>query len=258
MRLTDKSVIVTGGGCGIGRAIALRFAREGAMVVVDDINEVAGRATVDDITEGGGRAVYTAASVADEEAVGELIDTAVQSFGRLDVLVNSAMCGEYAVCYNEWEPIIEIGLRAVWYTMNAAIPVMAETGGGSIVNISSVNALGGFGYPHVYAAAKAGVIGMTRSVAVEVALKGVRVNCICPGTIRTDAWDKRLAADPTAADLIASKYPVGRIGVPEDIAAAALYLAEDESSFVTGTALVVDGGLTAGQANFCPTRKAKE
>lgn len=250
MRLADKTAIVTGAGSGIGRAISLRFAREGAKVVVDDVNHAGGQATVDAIAREGGRAWYCQADVSDEAAVARLIDSAAKLTGRLDILVNCAICNAAAVARNDWEPNVGVGLRGAWLTMTVAVPVMERTGGGSIVNISSVNALAGFGDEHVYSGVKAGLIGMSRSLACQVGRRGIRINCICPGTILTEIWQPYIDRDPGVIDRLAKLYPLGRVGKPEDVAAAALYLASDEASFVTGSVLVVDGGITAGNLGF--------
>jgi NAD(P)-dependent dehydrogenase (short-subunit alcohol dehydrogenase family) len=249
MRLEDKVAIVTGAGSGIGRAIARCFAREGAAVVADDVNDDSGQATVDGIASEGGRAVYRHGDVSDETNVKELVETAHAEFGALDVLVNNAICGEPAVAANDWDAIVGVGLRGAWLTMQAAIPLM-ERGGGSIVNISSVNALAAFGSEHVYSGVKAGIIGLTRSLACQVGRHGIRINCICPGTILTEVWRSQIEREPDLMDRLARLYPLGRVGKPDDVAAAALYLASEESSFVTGSVLVVDGGLTAGNVGF--------
>ena len=250
MRLAGKTAIVTGAGSGIGRAIAVRFAAEGAAVVVDDLNEGGGLATLETITRSGGRAWFCRADVSSEAEVPQLIQTAITQSGRLDILVNSAICGGQAVASNDWDANVNVGLRGAWLTMQAAIPLMEQTGGGSIVNISSVNALAGFGDEHVYSGVKAGIIGMSRSLACQVGRQGIRINCICPGTIATEIWQLYLDQDPGVLDRLAKLYPLGRVGRPEDVASAAVYLASDEASFVTGTSLVVDGGVTAGNMAF--------
>lgn len=250
MRLAKKVALVTGAGSGIGRAIAIRFAAEGAAVAADDVNDVGGQATVDEILQQGGRAWFFHADVSDEADVRRLVDSTVEQGGRLDVLVNCAICSAEAVACNDWNANVGVGLKAAWLTMNAAIPAMERGGGGSIVNISSVNALAGFGDEHVYSGVKAGIIGMSRSLACEVGRRGIRINCICPGTILTEIWQPYIDRDPEVIDRLAKLYPIGRVGKPEDVASAALYLASDEASFVTGSVLVVDGGITAGNLGF--------
>jgi len=250
MRLAGKTAIVTGAGSGIGRAIAVRFAAEGAQVIVDDLNEAGGQATLETIARSGGRAWFCRADVSSEEQVRLLMQAALTHTGRLDILVNSAICSAEAVASNDWNANVSVGLHGAWLTMQAAIPVMEQAGGGSIVNISSVNAMAGFGDEHVYSGVKAGIIGMSRSLACQVGRQGIRVNCICPGTIATEIWQIYLDRDPGVLDRLAKLYPLGRVGRPEDVAAAAVYLASDDASFVTGTSLVVDGGVTAGNMAF--------
>jgi 3-oxoacyl-[acyl-carrier protein] reductase len=250
MRLKDKVAIVTGAGSGIGRAVAVRFAREGARVIVDDVNREGGEATVARIREAGGEARFVAADVSREEDVSRLVSTAVESYGGLHILVNNAICAGKPILDNEWEPIVAVGFHGLWLCTRAALPEMKRAGGGSIVNISSVNGLMGFSTEHVYSGVKAGIIGLSRSLACEVGRDGIRVNCICPGTIVTEIWQPQIDADPDLLDRLAKLYPIGRLGRPEDIADAALYLAGDEASFVTGAVLVIDGGLTAGNLAF--------
>jgi NAD(P)-dependent dehydrogenase (short-subunit alcohol dehydrogenase family) len=250
MRLQDKVAIVTGAGSGIGRAVAVRFAQEGARVVVDDVNREGGEATVARIREAGGEACFVAADVSRAEEVNQLVATAADTYGGLHVLVNNAICAGKAVLDNEWEPIVEVSFRGTWLCSQAAIPAMTRAGGGSIVNISSVNGLMGFSTEHVYSGVKAGILGMSRSLACEVGRSGIRVNCICPGTIVTEIWQPQIDADPELLDRLARLYPIGRLGKPEDIAHAALYLASDEASFVTGAVFVIDGGITAGNLAF--------
>jgi len=250
MRLAGKTAIVTGAGSGIGRAIAVRFAAEGAQVIVDDLNAAGGQATLETIARSGGRAWFCRADVSSEEQVRLLMQAALTHTGRLDILVNSAICSAEAVASNDWNANVSVGLHGAWLTMQAAIPVMEQAGGGSIVNISSVNAMAGFGDEHVYSGVKAGIIGMSRSLACQVGRQGIRVNCICPGTIATEIWQIYLDQDPGVLDRLAKLYPLGRVGRPEDVAAAAVYLASDDASFVTGTSLVVDGGVTAGNMAF--------
>ncbi len=251
MRYADKVAMVTGGGDGIGRATALRLASEGAAVVVTDISPEAAHGTVAAVAAAGGRAAPSIGSVTNEADIAAAIATARGTFGRLDVLVNNVAFTNQPVLEGiepaEWDREFEVTLRGAWLCARAALPHMVAQGGGAIVNIGSVNGLMYFGNP-AYSAAKAGLLSLTRSIAVEYGPKGVRANMVSPGTIRTNApsWTARLKRDPKVFEKLARWYPVGRVGRPTDIAAAVAFLAADEAAFVNGTNLVVDGGLTAG------------
>ena len=250
MRLEDRIAIVTGAGGAIGRAIATRFAAEGAAVVVNDVNERAAEETIDLLTARGARAVAAVGDIANPTEVKRIVQTAVDCFGGVDILVNNAMCGWEPILRNDWEPVATVGLLGPWLLTQECLPLMRSAGGGAIVNISSVNALAGFGNEHIYSGIKAGLIGMSRSLAVREGKHGIRINCICPGSIVTPQWRKLEEDKPGLLDRIKSLYPIGRLGKPEDVAAAAVFLASDEASFITGTVLIVDGGLTAGNLGF--------
>lgn len=250
MRLENQVAIVTGAGRGIGRAIALRFAREGAAVAVDDIDRAGGEETLRRIQEAGGRAIFVPADVSQESAVHDLVAAAAEAFGPPTVLVNSAICGLPAILANEWTPNVEVSLHGAWHCIQAVLPEMRKAGGGSIINVSSVNALMGFGNAHVYSAIKAGLIGMARSLCTEAGRDRIRINVICPGTVLTEVWLPRIEQDPALLGRLSSLYPIGRVGKPEDIANAALFLASSESSFMTGSVMVVDGGITAVNLGF--------
>jgi NAD(P)-dependent dehydrogenase (short-subunit alcohol dehydrogenase family) len=250
MRLANKVAIVTGAGSGIGRATAVRFAAEGARVIVNDINSAGGEETVRRIKEGGGQSLFVNADVADSAAVARMLETAVETYDAPEILVNVAICGRDSVAGNEWTPNVEVGLHGTWLCMQAVLPKMKAMRQGSIVNISSVNGLMGFGNTHVYSGVKAGIIGLSRSLSGEVGKFGVRINCICPGTIVTEIWRPLIEQDPGIVDRLKAMYPLRRLGKPEDIANAALFLASDESSFATGAVLVIDGGVTAVHLGF--------
>jgi 3-oxoacyl-[acyl-carrier protein] reductase len=242
--------IVTGAARGIGRATARRFAREGCRVVVADVDEARGLETAAGIVEDGGQAVAVPIDVAGAASVTRLVEQAEKHAGPVDILVNNAVCSPEDVAANNWEPILAVCLRGTHLCTQAVLPGMIARGRGSIVNISSVNALMGFGEEHVYSAAKAAIVGLTRSQATVYGKHGIRINAICPGTIVTDAWAPHLAARPTLHDELRALYPLGRLGTPEDIANAALFLASDEAAFATGAVFVIDGGITAGHVAF--------
>ena len=251
MRLNNKIAIVTGAGRGIGRAVALRFAEEGAKVVVDDVNDTLGMETVAAITDAGGEALFINADVSNAADAQRLITETVDTYGNpVDILVNNAICSTADVLNNNWEANLAVALQGTSHCSNAVIPVMQAAGGGSIVNIASVNGLIGLQAIHAYSAAKGGVIALTRSMAVAHGKDNIRINCICPGTIQTEVWEPMLERNPKILDEITPWYPLGRIGQPIDIANAALFLASDEASFATGAVFVIDGGLTAGNHQF--------
>jgi NAD(P)-dependent dehydrogenase (short-subunit alcohol dehydrogenase family) len=251
MRFDGKVVIISGGGDGIGRATALRLASEGAAVVVTDLVARRADTVVAEIAAAGGRAAPFVGSVTDEAACAAAVALAIGTFGGLDVLVNNAaMAGQPTLAETTpdgWDREFDVTLRGAWLFARAALTHMSTRRKGAIVNIGSVNGLMYFGNP-AYSAAKSGLLGLTRTMAVEYGPLGVRTNMICPGTIRTNApsWTTRLENDPEVFTKLARWYPVGRVGLPDDIAAAVAFLAADEAAFVNGANLVVDGGLTAG------------
>lgn len=250
MRLKNKIAIVTGAGRGIGKAIAIRFAEEGATVVVDDANDARGTATASAITDTGGKALFVNADVSEARDAKRLIAESVDAYGTVDILVNNAICSTTDVLNNNWEANLAVALRGTNYCTEAVIPAMQQRGGGSIINIASVNGLIGLQGIHAYSAAKGGVIALTRSMAVAHGKDNIRINCICPGTVQTEVWEPMLERNPHILDEITPWYPLGRIGQPIDIANAALFLASDEASFATGAVFVIDGGLTAGNHQF--------
>jgi NAD(P)-dependent dehydrogenase (short-subunit alcohol dehydrogenase family) len=250
MRLQGKVAVITGAGSGIGRATALRFAREGAKVAINDINASAGESLASQIAAEGGSAFFLRGDAGLEEDVSALVRTASDRFGGLHILVNNAVPSMEAVDSNRWDSLLQVGFKGYWLCMQAAIPLMQQAGSGSIVNISSVNALMGFGKDHVYSGVKAALLGLTRSMVGEFSPQGVRINCICPGTIVTELWKPLFEKDQQLAGRLSALYPIGRLGRPDDIANAALFLASDEASFITGSVLVVDGGLTAVNIGF--------
>lgn len=256
MRLANRVALVTGGGSGIGQATAELFAREGARVVVADLRAAAAEETVARIAGAGGTALAVEADVAAAVAVEAAVARAAASYGPVDILVNNAAAsrGDDILEFDEatWDFNLAVVLKSAFLCAKAVLPPMIERRRGAIVNISSVNALSGLG-EEGYSAGKAGMISLTQNMAVKYGQYGVRANCICPGTVRTPIWRSRVERDPQIFERLAKWYPLGRVGEPEDIANAALFLASDEAAWVTGATLIVDGGLLAG--NYRMTRE---
>jgi NAD(P)-dependent dehydrogenase (short-subunit alcohol dehydrogenase family) len=251
-RLEGRVALVTGAASGIGRATALAFAGEGGKVVVADIAAEAGRATVDLIEAAGGDAIFVHADVSRPDDVAQLVKSAVATYGRLDCAHNNAGI-EGAVpagtAFHEypdavWDQVMAINLKGVWLCLKAEIAQMLVQGGGAIVNTASIAGLvGGFG--SAYTAAKHGVVGLTRSAALEYAARGIRVNAVCPGVIATPMVERAFARRPEAEQLFLAGEPIGRFGTPEEVASAVVWLCSDAASFLTGVALPVDGGWVA-------------
>ena len=243
-RLDGKAAIVTGGGSGIGRAICKRFAAEGASVLVADV--VADRAE-EVAAEIGGRAVQADVTVAAD--VARMVDACE----RVDVLVNNAGGGMnddlLQIDEEAWDSELALNLKSAFLCTKAVLPQMIERHMGAIVNISSVNGMAFFAN-EAYSAAKAGLINLTKTTAVRYGRHGIRANAIAPGTIRTPLWQERVDKEPAIFERLLRWYPLGRVGEPEDIAAAAVFLASDDASWITGEVLRVDGGLLAGNARM--------
>jgi NAD(P)-dependent dehydrogenase (short-subunit alcohol dehydrogenase family) len=245
-----KVALVTGGASGIGRATALAFARAGAKVVVADIAVAAGRETLRMIEEAGGDAVFVRTDVSQADEVEALIKQALEAYGRVDCAVNNAgVIGEMAPtakCTEEnFDQVIGTNLRGTWLCMKHEIAHMLERGGGVIVNMSSVSGIRGLPDFPAYAASKAGILQLTRTATLEYAKWGIRINAVCPGTIATPMVAGVVAARPELEQEFLALHPVGRIGKPEEVAQAVLWLCSDAASFVTGHALAVDGGYLA-------------
>ena len=248
--VTGKVAIVTGGASGIGRAAALRLALGGASVLVADRDEVGGHGTVDLIADIGGVASFCAVDVTEPDAITAMVADAVGTYGRLDVAVNNAgMSGTYAPLgdqtLDDWNRTLAVNLTSVFLSMQAEIPAMLEAGGGSIVNTASGAGLMGFANLPAYVASKHGVVGLTKSVALEFARKGIRVNAVCPGSVRTPMLEGFTGGDEAALQGMGKMQPVGRLGTPDEIGEAIAWLCSDAASFVTGVALPVDGGVMA-------------
>lgn len=248
--MSGRVALVTGGGTGIGRASAVGFAIAGAAVVVADVADDAARETVAIIEEGGGKGLAVHADVTDEDAVVAMVAAAMDTFGRLDFAHNNAgMSGAPAgivdISREQWDATIALNLTGVWLCMRHEIPAMLKTGGGAIVNTSSGAGLVGFAGLPAYVASKHGVIGLTRSAALEFGHRGLRVNAICPGTTRTPMIEGFIGGDAGLERMLSSAAPIGRMATPEEIAAAAVWLCSDAASYVNGAALPVDAGATA-------------
>jgi NAD(P)-dependent dehydrogenase (short-subunit alcohol dehydrogenase family) len=248
-RLKDKVALITGGGSGMGRASSVLFAREGARVSVVDRAAAAGEETVGQIRDDGGRASFVEADVSNAADVERMIGATVAEYGRIDVLFNNAGIEGPSVNLleygeDDWGRVIAVNLTAVYRAMRAAIPHMIEQGGGVILSTASVAGLVGLARSSAYSAAKAGVIGLTRTVALEYGPQNIRANCICPGFVSTPMLGRVLGDRPE--DVLHRLTPLRRVGQADDIAHAAVYLASDESSYVTGVAFMVDGGFMAG------------
>jgi len=250
-RFENKIALVTGAATGIGKAIAMRLVGEGAKLVVTDLRDAELHAVAQEI--GTDKAVAVPGSITVQADIDTAVAAALARFGRLDVLVNNAaftLRGSLADCSPaDWDREIEVTLRGPFLFTKAVLPVMVGQGSGAIVNIGSVAGMLYTGNP-AYGAAKAGLLNLTQAVATEYGRYGIRANLVSPGTVPTEAptWTIRRQKDPAIFEKLARWYPIGRVGRPDDIAAAVAYLASDEAGFVTGANLAVDGGLTAGRS----------
>ncbi len=259
-KLDGKVAVITGAASGMGRATAIRFASEGAAVVVADLNTQDGEQTVSEITGAGGRAVFQYTDVGSDDALKALFDRALKEYGRLDITFNNAGLGGATgrlsdIDAGQWDQTFVILTRAVFLGIKYSIEPMRKVGGGSIISTASVGALKPAAGLHAYCAAKAAVVSLTQSAAVELGPHRIRVNCICPGGIVTPLVYRGMrGGEEEARRGMARQQPIPRAGKPEDIAAMATFLASDEAEWITGTAMVVDGGMNTGNAriNFAP------
>ena len=250
--LEGKTALVTGGGSGIGRSASLAYAREGARVVVADVNVEGGEETVQRIKEAGGDAILVHADVSKPEDTQAMVAQAVEAFGSLDCAFNNAgisggrdrhLTADYLE--EDWDRVISINLKGVWLCMKAEIPKMVEQGGGAIVNTASIMGLIASPGSVAYMAAKHGVVGLTKAAALEYATAGVRVNAVCPGYINTPLVRPLFDTHEGFEERVVSRHPLGRLGEPSEIAEAVVWLSSDSASFVTGHSMPIDGGYTA-------------
>jgi NAD(P)-dependent dehydrogenase (short-subunit alcohol dehydrogenase family) len=245
--LTGQVAIVTGASTGIGRATAFALAAEGAAVVIADIDVERGAQTAQDIVDKGNRALFVRTDVADDESVAAMVARTVDEFGGLDLAFNNAgiegtPATTHACTPDNWQRTLGVNLTGVWSCMRHEIPRMLDRGGGSIVNCSSVAGLVGFASIPAYTASKHGVVGLTKTAALEYAKDGIRVNAVCPGVIDTEMVDRFTGQQPEAEAALLGSEPIGRLGRPEEIADAVVWLCSPRSSFVTGQAIAIDGG----------------
>jgi len=248
--LKGKIALVTGGGSGIGRASSLMFAREGAKVVVADVVVDGGEETIGMIKKAGGEAIFVKVDVSKAAEVEAMVNKAVEAYGRLDCTFNNAgiegaMASTVEYTEEDWDRVININLKGVWLCMKYEIAQMLKQGGGAIVNTASVLGLVGMAELPAYVASKHGVAGLTKTAALEYAKSGIRVNAVCPGVIDTPMVGRGLALRPELEPQFVAAEPVGRMGKPEEIAEAVVWLCSEAASFVTGHAMVVDGGMVA-------------
>lgn len=244
-----KVAVVTGGGSGIGRASAQMFAQRGASVVVADINADGGAETIELIRAAGGEAIFVRTDVSKAAEVAALIKQTISTYGRVDCAHNNAgvegaRAGIAVISEEEWDRVIAINLKGVMLCMKYEIGHMIEQGGGTIVNTSSVLGITAAGHAPAYCASKGGVIQLTRSAVLEYSKNNIRVNAVCPGSIETPMLDRAVNFDPNTKAEFAASHPVGRLGTPEEVASAVVWLCSDAASFVTGHIMLVDGGLT--------------
>jgi len=253
MRLKNRTALITGAGSGIGRATAQLFAREGAAVVVADIDGEAGKSTAASIIANRGRALFERTDVSSATYCKRLVERTIREFGGIDILVNNAGIIRRATVLElteeDWDRVIDVNVKSMYLMCREVIPHMLKAGGGSIINMASGWGLAGGPKAAAYCASKGAVVLMTKALAVDHGRQNIRVNCLCPGDtdtgmLRNEAQQLGVPETEFLAD--SGRRPLGRMGTPEDIARAALYLANEASSFVTGAALVVDGGGLAG------------
>ncbi|ADD01388.1 short-chain dehydrogenase/reductase SDR [Thermoanaerobacter italicus Ab9] len=249
MDFNDKVVIVTGGGQGIGRCIVQTFADKGAKVVIADIDDEAGIENEEYIKSKGGDSLFVHTDVSLEKDVGNLVDKTIKTYGKIDILINNAGVGARGTIYTrpmeEWDRVINVNLRGTYMCSKYVAPHMRDNGGGVIINIASTRAFMSEPHTEPYSASKGGIIALTHSLAISLGYDKIRVNSISPGWIEVSEWKKsREAKKPQLTEEDHLQHPAGRVGKPEDVANACLFLCSEEASFITGANLIVDGGMT--------------
>lgn len=250
-RLEGKVALVTGGGSGIGRASALALATNGARVVVSDIDTDSGQATVSAIEAASGEAIFVRADVSQATDVQAMINKTIEVYGQLDCAFNNAgIEGPVGVSIadcpeDNWNQVIDINLKGVWLCMKYELAHMAKQGSGAIVNTASVAGLVGGTFGAAYYASKHGVVGLTKAAAMEYGASNIRVNAVCPGVIRTEMAERLIKDNTRVEGVLTAQHPLGRLGTPEEVAEAVVWLSSDAASFVTGQAMAVDGGFVA-------------
>ena len=254
LNLNNKTALITGAGSGIGRASALEFARNGANIVIGDIDLESAEETAHLLANSDAKSLAIKVDVSNNSEVQSMVDQTIAECGRLDYAHNSAGTegnldssrGTLGTSEEEWDRLLSINLKGVWMCMRAEIPHMLEQGGGAIVNSGSISSLVGSTAGFVaYSASKSGILGLTRSSALEFASQNVRINAVCPGYIETPLWQKYIDEDPSLHETISNRQPIGRLGTAKEVAQAVVWLCSDASSLITGVALPLDGGFTA-------------
>lgn len=247
----NKVALVTGGSFGIGKATAMAFAKRGAAVIVADCVEDAQQETMNEIKNAGAKGMFVKCDVSNSDEVKNLFEKAIERFGKIDYAFNNAgIEGETANTHEcseaNWDKTIGVNLKGVWLCMKNEISYMLKNGGGSIVNCASVAGLNGFAGLPAYVATKHGIVGLTKTAALEYAKENIRVNAVCPGVIHTSMIDRMTGNDKEVEKQFTAMEPIGRMGTPEEVAEAVIWLCSDAASFITGVAMPVDGGFTTG------------
>lgn len=252
MRLSGKTAVITGAASGIGRATALLFAREGARVVVSDINPSAGDMVVNEIKNDGGEAIFVPTDVTKSKDVARLMDVSEEKYESIDILFNNAgishICPVTELEEEQWDKVLDTNLKSVFLGCKYVLPKMQKNGGGAIINCASILGHVGFPLTPAYNASKGGVVMLTKNVAIDYAAYNIRVNAVCPGYVITPLILDQVSNADNAEEItnrVTAQHIMGRLGLPEEIAPAVLFLASDDSRFITGSALMVDGGFTA-------------